>query len=350
LGAQTPAQVAQAGTVRALDATHDLASTRDLRGDKPMMVGAFLGDSVTTVSRVDSAMRAYRAHYGVLPRIVRFYTSLDAPIERESGVGALLREAAEKGSLPMLVLEPTWRTSPTKNLLQAIAKGAADSLVGARTRELAALKLPTLYVELASEMNGRFGALWQPDSNASAKIADAPAEYRAAYRRMVLVARANDARAIHWVWAPVAGNAYTHDDSGAKHWNYAGNYYPGDDVVDVIGLHLFNDPISQGAWIPFVELIDGAASDHSLSRLTAAHPSKPVMVSEFGTDEYPGRANGKAEWIAEMFRQAESCKSIVGLIWFDTNKERDWRIASSAPSAAAFATGAKDAVRADRTN
>jgi hypothetical protein len=51
-----------------------------------------------------------------------------------------------------------------------------------------------------------------------------------------------------------------------------------------------------------------------------------------------------------MFRQAESCKSIVGLIWFDTNKERDWRIASSAPSAAAFATGAKDAVRADRTN
>lgn len=332
--------VVQSGTpIRDLDASHSLSCVEDHRDGAPLMVGAFLGDNVTTPTRVDSAMKSYTAAYGTDPSIMRFYSALDTPLGKTSNIGSSLSESVKNGSKAMLVIEPTWAKAPQKDLLTAIANGAADSLVAARVKELSSLKLGTVYIELASEMNGKFGALWQADSNGGK---DAPAHYRDAWRRIVSVARKNGGANIKWVWAVVAGNAYTHDDSGDRNFNYANYWYPGDDVVDVIGLHAFNDPISQGAWIPFVELIDGAASDHSLSRLTGLHPSKPVMVTEFGTDEHPGKPGAKADWIREMFRQAEGCHSIVGLVWFDINKERDWRIASSPQSVAAFAAGAKN--------
>jgi mannan endo-1,4-beta-mannosidase len=81
-----------------------------------------------------------------------------------------------------------------------------------------------------------------------------------------------------------------------------------------------------------------------LTRLTTAHPSKPVMITEFGTDEHPNRASGKAEWIADMYKVVNETKSIVGIVWFDINKERDWRIGSSAQSAAAFGAGARSSL------
>ncbi len=337
LGAQqqNPSPViSQSGAIRDLDPSHTISCVDDHRDGAPLAVGAFLGDNITTPTRVDSAMAAYGKSYGATPKYMRFYANLETPLGQDSKIGSSLKEAVKNGSTANLVLEPGYSKAPANGLLTAIANGAVDSLVAARTRELASLGLGTVYVELASEMNGKFGAPWQAETNG---MAAAPAQYRAAWRRMVSVARKNGGENIRWLWAPVAGNAYTHDASGDKHFNYANNWYPGDDVVDVIGLHNFNDPISQGAWIPFSELIDGAAADNSLSRLTKLHPSKPVMISEFGTDEHPGRASGKAEWIKDMYNVANNCHSIVGLIWFDINKERDWRIASSAQSAAAFA-------------
>ncbi|HZN71556.1 MAG TPA: beta-mannanase, partial [Micromonosporaceae bacterium] len=48
----------------------------------------------------------------------------------------------------------------------------------------------------------------------------------------------------------------------------------------------------------------------------------------------------QARWIKEMFAQLPRYPNVIGVIWFETVKEIDWRIATVPASAAAFAAGA----------
>lgn len=319
--------------VRDLVVARTLSCGVDHRHGAPLVVGAFFGDTIDSPQKVNAAMALYESRLGVPPRVVRFYANLSTPLGAPApGRGLALMRAQNEGAIPMIVLEPTWRRGPTDRLLRRIANGEADSLVALRVRELASLQLRELWVELAPEMNSRFGAPWQADANQP----NAPAAFADAWRQMVRIARLQNGVNIKWVWAPGVGNPYTHRATLDTHWNFADNYYPGDDVVDFVGLHAFNDPIAQGAWIPFVELVDGDPADHALSELIRRHPTKPVMLTEIASDEHPDRRGAKGAWIDAMFRELRACPSVAGLVWFDIRKERDWEINSSISSVDAF--------------
>lgn len=72
-----------------------------------------------------------------------------------------------------------------------------------------------------------------------------------------------------------------------------------------------------------------------------AFSSKPLVITETGASDAYGR---KAEWITQTFRLLPRYKDIIGVIWFEVNKERevDWRIVSSPAVARAFAKGVAD--------
>ena len=58
------------------------------------------------------------------------------------------------------------------------------------------------------------------------------------------------------------------------------------------------------------------------------------MICEIASAE---RGGDKAAWIAEMDAQLRGRFSKVrAVVWFDTNKETDWRVDSSAASLRAF--------------
>jgi len=61
--------------------------------------------------------------------------------------------------------------------------------------------------------------------------------------------------------------------------------------------------------------------------------NKPIMIAETGCAESGG---DKAAWITSMATELESFPRIASMIWFNYNKENDWRIESSAGAQAAF--------------
>ena len=86
-----------------------------------------------------------------------------------------------------------------------------------------------LLLRFAHEMN----ADWYPWDGVRASAPgthDGPARYVAAWRHVHAVFAAAGATNVRWVWSP------NHRSIPAAAWNDAARYYPGDDVVDWIGV------------------------------------------------------------------------------------------------------------------
>lgn len=102
------------------------------------------------------------------------------------------------------------------------------------------------------------------------------------------------------------------------------SYYPGDAYVDIVGVDGFNfdDP-----WQTFGEVFDRPIN--SLNSI-----NKPQMI--FSMASAPGTQ--KADWIREAAVKIAAYPKVTGFIWFNENKEKDWRIWSDANSLSAFQT------------
>lgn len=100
-------------------------------------------------------------------------------------------------------------------------------------------------------------------------------------------------------------------------------YYPGDAYVDYVGVDGFNfgDP-----WISF----DALFSD-SLRKLSRYE--KPILIASIAS------ATGleKGSWITDALTvQVKKYPYLQGWIWFNVNKEKDWRVDSDKTSLKAF--------------
>jgi cellulose synthase (UDP-forming) len=152
---------------------------------------------------------------------------------------------------PMITLEPRGQTDGAK-LLADIANGNYD----AKLKELANVlgsHQQTVYVRFAHEMDLADLYPWGNQD---------PETYNRAFRYTVNYFRSNGADNVKWIWSP-AGN------SGAQ------AYYPGDDVVDVIGTTILYDQYFYGQNKPsFYQLAD--------QRVWMKSFGKPLWIVEFG--------------------------------------------------------------------
>ena len=129
-----------------------------------------------------------------------------------------------------------------------------------------------------------------------------------------------------WAWCPDVtdtnnGNAMTM------------SYYPGDDYVDWTGVDGYNWGSTNGGWQTFKQVFQ------KIYPLLAAK-GKPILIGEMASAEAGG---DKAQWIDEMIPTLKSTFPLFkGVVWFDVNKETDWRIASSPNALAAFKRMASD--------
>ncbi len=100
-------------------------------------------------------------------------------------------------------------------------------------------------------------------------------------------------------------------------------YYPGDSFVDYVGVDGFNfdDP-----WQSF--------SDVFAPALTALSGyDKPIIIFSLASAQGPA----KAAWITDAFTvQIPKYPRIAGWIWFNVDKEKDWRVWSDPASLSAF--------------
>jgi len=197
--------------------------------------------------------------------------------------------------------------------LDQIIDGTFDSMLRQRATAAKALG-KKLFLDLGAEMNGD----WSPWSGAqNGKSAD---KYVAMYRHVH--DELADADNIVWVWCPNV------TDEPNEAWNAAMAYYPGDDYVDWTCVDGYNWGSSNGGgWQSFKSVFKTIYPK-------LASKNKPIMIGEMASAEVGG---DKADWIAQIIPVLQNDYPLIkGLIWFDVDKETDWRISSSPDAEAAF--------------
>jgi len=240
----------------------------------------------------------------------RFYSYEDFVADRTAW------DVAQK-KLPLITWEPHWP-------LDDIIAGTYDDIFHQRAQGLRDLGVDIL-LRWGHEMNGN----WYPWSGANnGGAGGGPAKYIAAYHHVHDLFVADGATNVYWVWCPLVA------DVPAESWNHWTNYYPGDGYVDWVGLDAYNwgNSSSCCTWQSFGDLVTDLYGDYA--------GKKPLILAETASAEVGGN---KAAWIDDM-HQALKTKftGIKAIVWFDINKETDWRIDSTPPTLAAYRSMALD--------
>ena len=173
-----------------------------------------------------------------------------------------------------------------------------------------------MVVRFAHEMNG-FWYPWCEQSNGNHR-----GDYIKAWRHVHNLFTAGGVANVTWLWSPNV--------------SYTGStplkiLYPGDKYVDWIGLSGYYGTSGQKSYRSFDGIFKSTFAE------LKAFTRKPIVITETGATDADGQ---KARWIRQMFAQLPHHTQVIGLIWFETVKEADWRVANSQAAAAAFATGA----------
>lgn len=221
------------------------------------------------------------------------------------------RVVSARGQTPLI----TYETNAPQYTAAAMASGAFDAQLRRWARGAKAWG-KRLYIRFLCEANGDWNA-WSPGVRGNT-----PKVYVAAYRHIHHVFTSVGATNVKFAWTPIN--------------NYPGStplkaIYPGDGYVDVVGVDGYNwGATHPSGWETFRQVFNSSLTE--IRTFTA----KPIWITETGSTELGG---DKAAWIDGMFNAIQRDKRISGLIWFDANKETDWRINSSPSALSAWRTG-----------
>ena len=192
-------------------------------------------------------------------------------------------------------------------LLREIAAGAWDSVLQTFARAARAAAVP-VYLRFGYEMN----CDWFP-------WGEKPADFIAAWRRAHGIFRADSAENVSWVFSPnvIWGDKTVPNDILP--------YYPGDSLVDIIGVdgYNFGEFDSLHAWKSF-ESIFGP----TLFGLVPL--GKPLWLSEIACLSDSRRP----QWLRDLFAFMDANPCIEAMLWFDAHKsgEPDFRLTSDSAS------------------
>lgn len=240
----------------------------------------------------------------------------------------LIETVLRQQLLPLITWEP-WRlpetgaagTDPAAQPDFALARllaGAYDDYIRDWAGKLARIPGP-VWLRPLHEMNGN----WYPW--AGSVNGNSPALFRRVWRHLRALFQTAGAANVLWVWCPYVLSV---PETPA---NALERYFPGETDVDWLGLDGYNWGTTQpwSRWESFSEIFGGA-----YDRLVRLAPAKSIIIAEMGCAEAGG---DKAGWIRDAFQQLTSRFAAVrAVVWFQINKECDWRLDSSPPALKAF--------------
>ncbi|PKQ16543.1 MAG: hypothetical protein CVT67_03865 [Actinobacteria bacterium HGW-Actinobacteria-7] len=221
----------------------------------------------------------------------------------------------DHGSIPLVTLE-FWSIDGTGGL-KSIANGSKDAYL--RTFADSAKSFGhEVWLRPFHEMNGN----WYPWGGTV--NGNSAADLIAAWRHVRTVFAERGATNVKFVWC------VNNDNVPNTSANTIEGYWPGDAYVDYASLDGYNWGTTQdwSNWRSFSSVFGNAYGR------VAALTAKPMFIAETASPEQGG---SKAAWITDMFKQINTTYTrIQGVVWFNTNKECDWRIESSSTSQAAY--------------
>ncbi|MET8946283.1 glycosyl hydrolase [Streptomyces sp. NPDC004542] len=240
-------------------------------------------------------VEAFAKTAGKKPNVVEFYSAWGDRYETRS-----VRNAWRYGALAYIAWEPFEKS------LKEIAAGGSDAYIRAYARAVRDLDLPVA-ISFGHEMNG----FWYPWGTKKATAA----QFVAAFRHVHEVFDEVGATQVIWVWSPNVVNPMP--DVRLK------PYWPGDEYVDwvgVIGYYAAHGPAT-------FDTLYGPTMDQ-----VRAFTRKPVIIAETAAEAGPR----KPADITDLFRGTAAHDDVIGFVWFDFDKEADWRVTSGSASAETF--------------
>ncbi|MFC5001467.1 DNRLRE domain-containing protein [Dactylosporangium cerinum] len=161
------------------------------------------------------------------------------------------------------------------------------------------------------------------DVNATAGSGMTAKDYAAMFRHTALRMKANG------VTNAVFVVAYMNYEK----WNntsWWGDLYPGDDVVDWVGVDTYNNAQPGGFHYGDFNYLMNRTNDKAkfpgwYTWATTNHPSKPIMVAEWGVYDSSATVVGKnkADVYATVLPQLAKMPQIKGLVYFETAKDQN---------------------------
>lgn len=229
-----------------------------------------------------------------------------------------------KGSVPYIRLMLPC-ASPDKSqsnpfILDTMLKGALDNDIRRWARDARDFGTP-LIAEFGTEVNGewypwngRWNGAAETKSYGDSSFPDGPERFRDAYRHLIVLVRREEALNISWVFH------VNYNDCPAESWNRFENYYPGDDVIDMIGVSVYGAQFPLGIeWPEFSELLDMI-----YPRIIKLAPGKPILISEFGVTRDNLRGS-QSQWAQRALTGLlNSCwPGIIGFAWWNKAWQND---------------------------
>ncbi|GAA1746323.1 hypothetical protein [Kocuria aegyptia] len=104
-------------------------------------------------------------------------------------------------------------------------------------------------------------------------------------------------------------------------------------MVDILGIDGYNwgSPDPPLSWTTPAELFGSG-----LDELRGLGARLPILVTETASVEGHGPGHSKADRITQLFDYLTRQGDVLGVIWFQEHKERDWRVNSSPAAEAAY--------------
>ena len=203
-----------------------------------------------------------------------------------------------------------WSWEPFGVTLQQINSGVHDAYIDEVARRIGAVGERVL-IRFAHEMNGNWGWPW---------LNQPPADYIAAWRRIVGRFRALGATNAEWVWSP---NTVTVGGSSARDFP---PWYPGDEYVHWTGLDGYNWGTVHTGWRTFREVFE-----YSIGMITALSP-RGVIIAETGCHSRGPSGQSKGDWYTQMATELkQNFPTLLGLVnshMIDVRNGEDaeWRV------------------------
>ena len=227
-----------------------------------------------------------------------------------------LDAARTRGAEVLLTWEPwTWGggTAQPAYSLDRITAGDFDPYLRQWGQALAGWGHPVM-LRFGHEMNGNWYP-WSEQLNGNGA-----GDFVAAWRHVHDVVASTGASNITWVWNP-----------NVPYWGSTelGAVYPGSSYVDAVALDGYNWGASTSSdWVSPSQLFGVG-----LTQLRSLAPGKQILIAETSSAEQGG---SKAEWNTSLISYLAAQGDVTAVLWFNFNKETDWRINSSAASADAL--------------
>lgn len=270
---------------------------------------------------------------GVSPASIMWYRTWDDPFP--VGDCETVHACGATPHITWELFHPSQNPNNTRNLspaetgLDNVLAGNDNDYIDRFARAGARWGNP-VFIRFLHEFNGNWYT-WSGNKNGGPQ--GGPDKVRRVWQYVVSRCRAQGATNFLWVWCPHGPSI----DVSPEPWNRVEAYWPGDAYVDWFGIDAYNwyprDPWGNDRPYRDFDRLLGKVYRNCLNLA-----DKPVMIAEIASGEFQYQGIDKAQWITNLFRSLAKEPRIRMLVWFNIQKELDWRLDSSPPCLEAFRT------------